>query len=408
MPLFLGWRFSRALLKLNTTTTAATATATSLLNLIWHNSHEPAMSLMRFRSSCRSLHLRELCTSTSTSTSDHTHLLISAFNTETSNQHFFSIPIFHPPKLCLGSLTPLFTLPSHPFGLTSSQYLNPFFLLHHADYPHYDHTPILAYNPTTQQTLTLPLDPPLPAATTTTWNVRTHFGFDPSTKHYKVLRVKWTEPIPRSIPKVINMVFTVLTLDSNGSGSGSWRRINPVLPFDPKKYVNGGESVCVNGAIHWLTSYGDSIVAFDLKDEKFRLIPLPHDYKDLNFDSFRFQFERLFELGGCLALISDNATQHHFTLELWILKDYNNHVWVKESICFPFRWRKQGQPIPIGTIPTGEILLKPLSLDESATAWVLFYDMEGQSFKKIDITGLPEWVYSSGTRIIRTISVYGG
>ena len=163
-----------------------------------------------------------------------------------------------------------------------------------------------------------------------------------------------------------------------------------MLPFDPKKYVNGGESVCVNGAIHWLTRYGDSIVAFDLKDEKFRLIPLPRDYKDLNFDAFRFQFERLFELGGCLALISDNATQHHFTLELWILKDYNNHVWVKESICFPFRWRKQGQPIPIGTIPTGEILLKPLSLDENATAWVLFYDMEGQSFKKIDITGLPE------------------
>ena len=89
-------------------------------------------------------------------------------------------------------------------------------------------------------------------------------------------------------------------------------------------------------------------------------------------------------------MISDNATQHHFTLELWILKDYNNHVWVKESICFPFRWRKQ-------TIPTGEILLKPLSLDESATAWVLFHDMEGQSFKKIDITGLPEWVYSSST-----------
>ena len=63
MPLFLGWRCSRALLKLNTTTTTtaatATATATSLLNLIRHNSsfpssqhhhHEPAMSLMRFRS----------------------------------------------------------------------------------------------------------------------------------------------------------------------------------------------------------------------------------------------------------------------------------------------------------------------------------------------------------------------
>ena len=58
--------------------------------------------------------------------------------------------------------------------------------------------------------------------------------------------------------------------------------------------------------------------------------------------------------------------------------------------------------------PYGRDIAKAALLDESAPAWVLFYDMEEQSFKKIDITGLPEWVYSSGTRIIRTISVYGG
>ncbi|XP_030961572.1 uncharacterized protein LOC115982949 isoform X2 [Quercus lobata] len=45
IPLFLGWRCSRALLKLNTTTTtttAATATATSLPYLIRHNSSFPS------------------------------------------------------------------------------------------------------------------------------------------------------------------------------------------------------------------------------------------------------------------------------------------------------------------------------------------------------------------------------
>ena len=40
-------------------------------------------------------------------------------------------------------------------------------------------------------------------------------------------------------------------------------------------------------------------------------------------------------------------------------------------------------------------------------AWLLFYDMDGRGFKKADITGLPEWVYSGGPRIIRTIAVYG-
>ena len=47
------------------------------------------------------------------------------------------------------------------------------------------------------------------------------------------------------------MECMVLTLDK-----GSWRKINTVLPFDCTKFGNGGESLCINGAIHWLTCYG--------------------------------------------------------------------------------------------------------------------------------------------------------
>ncbi|KAL0012240.1 hypothetical protein SO802_007348 [Lithocarpus litseifolius] len=98
--------------------------------------------------------------------------------------------------------------------------------------------------------------------------------------------VSWVplEPIPQSIPRVINMECMVLTLDK-----GSWRKINIVLPFDCTKFGNGGESLCINGAIHWLTCYGDSIVAFDLKDENFRLIPLPHGYKEETYALIRLK-----------------------------------------------------------------------------------------------------------------------
>ncbi|KAK7837857.1 hypothetical protein CFP56_020650 [Quercus suber] len=74
---------------------------------------------------------------------------------------------------------------------------------------------------------------------------------------------------------------------------------------------------------------------------------------------------------------------------LWILKDYHNHVWVMETILFPFEWSDCGQPVPIGTILTGEILLKPHSLSKSP-AWLLFYNTEGHCFKKVEITCLPE------------------
>ncbi|XP_050276844.1 F-box/LRR-repeat protein At2g40920-like isoform X2 [Quercus robur] len=336
------------------------------------------MSLMRLRirSACQSLRFRQLCTSTSKSDTTH-HFLISTFNRDTFLQHLFSIPIIHQ-TLSLGSkptslLTPTLRL-FHPKDLKISQYLNPFFLLHPNGYPHSSHTPILTYNPSTQQTLTLPLDPHslTPDTDTATLSVDTHFGFDPLTKTHKVLRLKWTVAIPEPYPRVTQMVCTVLTLGC--SSNGSWRK------------------------------YGNSIVAFDLKDEEFRLIPRPHDYKAQNFI---LPLNRLIELGGCLALVADKYKYGNRDddpiLQLWILKDYHNHVWVKEEFYVPFYWG-DWELFPIGTVPSGEIILKALNY----TGGVMFYDMEGQDFKMVDITGLPEWVYSSCSGINTTVSVYEG
>ena len=321
------------------------------------------MSLMRLRirSACQSLRLRQLCTSTSKSDTTHP-FLISTFNRDTFLQHLFSIPIIHQ-TLSLGSkptslLTP--TLPfSHPKDLNTSQYLNPFFFLHPNGYPHSSHTPILTYNPSTQQTLTLPLDPHslTPDTDTTTLSVDTHFGFDPLTKTHKLLRLKWTIAIPEPYRRVTQMVCTVLTLGCSSNGSRRKVKINPELPFHSVKYMSVGKSVCINGVIHWLPQYGNSIVAFDLKDEKFRLIPRPHDYKAQNFI---LPLNRLIELGGCLALVADkyeHVEPDDSILQLWILKDYHNHVWVKEKFCIPSYWGSF-EPVPIGTITSGEIILQ--------------------------------------------------
>ncbi|KAL0003843.1 hypothetical protein SO802_011404 [Lithocarpus litseifolius] len=214
------------------------------------------------------------------------------------------------------------------------------------------------------------------------------------------------------------MVCTVFTLGCRSNGSWRKVKINPELPFHSTKYMSAGKSVCINGAIHWVTQFGNYIVAFDLKDENFRLIPLPHNYKAENFKPLHFEFNRLIELGGCLALVDykysgDRYRDDEYICQFWILKDYHNHVWVEEKISVPFDFRGNfyGKPIPIGTIPTGEILLEPFSWYVSYKdypACLLFYDIEGQGFKKVDVTGLPKWVYNGCHSIIRTISVYEG
>jgi F-box interacting protein len=361
------------------------------------------MSLVRFRSAGQCVRYWHSLTRRhsfshrhlSTSTSDP-HLLFSAYKIDSGEQHFFSVPVL--PELSLGPATPLLTLQTDPLGLTSSQCLNGLFCFYHAEYPSYFGAPILVYNPATQETINIPLDRPINAGADTTWNIKTHFGFDPSTNVHKVLRIRLTEAVPESAPRVFKMEFNVFTL---GKETDSWREIDPKLPFDSAKFGSGERSVCLNGAMHWMHRYGDSIVAFDVRDERFTLIPLPDEYTEGENASELVRPERLVEVGGCLAVIISEGkngleTKHLAEvqmLELWVLKDYDNHVWVKESIRLPFRWDESGRPVPFGSLPTGELLMKPLSLYKSP-AWVLFYNREEKYFKKVDIPGLPEWVIS--------------
>ncbi|XP_026385007.1 F-box protein At3g07870-like [Papaver somniferum] len=88
------------------------------------------------------------------------------------------------------------------------------------------------------------------------------FGYHHYKDEYKVVRIhRVFVDFKRQSQKV--QVYTL------GSGHG-WRdkgSIDHLLASD-----NG---VCANGAIHWVEYRKNKIVAFDLADEEFRLIPLP-------------------------------------------------------------------------------------------------------------------------------------
>lgn len=149
------------------------------------------------------------------------------------------------------------------------------------------------------------------------------FGYIPSTKEYKVVRIYNSKEDP---DYGITQVYTL------GSGIG-WRNSRK-MDYNVLSFRQLG--AFANGAIHWVDSRG-SIVAFDLIDEEFRLLSssppcsLP-------------AFVELHVFGGFLC-----ACHHSIGgFDTWVLrKNKNNHdvVWSKEfssSFGEPINFTKSG------------------------------------------------------------------
>ncbi|BFG34329.1 hypothetical protein CerSpe_206030 [Prunus speciosa] len=350
----------------------------------------PSKSLMRFRCVCKSW---SSLTRDPSFVSAHqnlgcnknTHLLLTAWDKPTTQQHFFSLEINQQ-----GSLIPVHLL-SLPTPRTKNEHLYHVqsinglvcLYLHNTSVPNQtdpEH-PIRVFNPSTRESITLPHA----SLASHTANVTQHFGFSPLTNEYKVLQVQ------KLIPDALrgnHFVFKIFKL-----GTSSWRCIEVDLndlPFDPLNCPFHKRSVCVNGAVHWMHGTENVIVVFDIGEEKFRAIPLPEDYNCF-IHRVDYPVGSVVEVDGCVALIGDKRLMRMGMIGLWILRDYQNQVWVKETICFPFHWEKAGYPVPFCTIHTGELLLHSsrLSRRKPAHPRALLYNMESESFRESDEIVLP-------------------
>ncbi|PRQ37138.1 putative F-box domain-containing protein [Rosa chinensis] len=173
------------------------------------------------------------------------------------------------------------------------------------------------FNPSTRHVVTLPQT----SRVNLTVYVAHHFGFSSLTNEHKVLQIQRYKR---------GLIFNTFVLGT----STTWRQVEvdlADLPFDPLEFKFDTSSVSTYGAIHWLHPTLNIIVAFDMNGaERFKVVPIP-DGIDLHDP-----LVRLDKVDGCLALI-DGRKQQSYMKGLWILKDYKNHVWVKEDILFPFQ-----------------------------------------------------------------------
>ncbi|XP_061990560.1 putative F-box protein At4g38870 [Rosa rugosa] len=345
---------------------------------------------------------RALCCN---STSRYTHLLLHFWDRTTRQDHLLSVKIIQdgsspsPTTHCL-------TLPyEHHLYLTHSS--NGLVLLHPGNDLIYHKEPDHEYamhifNPCTRESITLPNI--IPSPTSYPWIDVVHlFGFCLLTNEYRVLQVQVQMSLGESARTITFKIFTL--------GTHSWRTIQVDLhdlPFDPFKWDIFQKSLCVNGSLHWFHTDTSSytfriIVVFDLIEERLRAIDLPEPCT---------WGAEIFELDGCLALVVAESFNirsedgellgQHDMIELWILRDYQSQVWVKETVTIPIHLRgsrdHEHPPsctihptlscLPLCTIHSGVLMLQVSTANQLS---IYVYDMKSKTFRRSEIM-LPGWL----------------
>ncbi|XP_026458829.1 F-box protein At5g62510-like [Papaver somniferum] len=155
------------------------------------------------------------------------------------------------------------------------------------------------------------------------------FGFDPATKHYKVI-CNWRVDTNNGNQISVGHFWEVLSL-----GSNSWRRIKDVPPIPDGL---SSSAIYVNGSIYWFPEkFQSGIVAFDVGSEKFRKIQIPQVIVDrFGYYYYLLGCVILQEVNDCLAI----SCSYNFAVELWI-HEVNNKLgtgdesWNKQIITLP-------------------------------------------------------------------------
>ncbi|KAK2971276.1 hypothetical protein RJ640_021769 [Escallonia rubra] len=170
------------------------------------------------------------------------------------------------------------------------------------------------------------------------WVDESYFlGFDPSRNAYKALLIIdiRNQQMHVTDHSLQGKVFCLGT-----SSSDSWRDIDFDKGLLHQLNVNPGVlfhnvSCSVNGVIYW--SFGRLIIAFEVGNEKFRIIPFP--------DGASFSSKAV-PVGDHFTLV-DRSNQ-----AIWILTGYSEQLWRKASILLQEHWFDG----VVGTIHTSELM----------------------------------------------------
>ncbi|CAN1189398.1 Putative F-box protein At5g52610 [Linum perenne] len=233
---------------------------------------------------------------------------------------------------------------------------------------------------------------------------RYQFGYDPNTGKHKVVYV-WTGYKFKE-----DRFAEVLTV-----GDTRWRRVIDDVP--QCEILGCHRSAYVNGCVYWLTGSAvdksQSLLAFDIGSEKFRMIPIP------SFASCPSPCPclRVIEMDGCITLILRvECLESRISpeLKLWKFRDdHDKEEWTEEdSIIIPSCISKNMGDIFFHPIPGkdqmileieygyGEFVVE-IRRNRRRNAWdrrfYYSYDMRKKTFSKFETRGIPHVPFSCYT-----------
>ncbi|XP_010486113.1 PREDICTED: F-box/kelch-repeat protein At3g06240-like [Camelina sativa] len=187
------------------------------------------------------------------------------------------------------------------------------------------------------------------------------FGFDDLTEDYKVV-------------KLVASSDDVLDASVYSLKADSWRRICSLNYEHNDGFYTSG--VHFNGAIHWVFTESSHnqrvIVAFDLRTEVFRDMPLPDEAEDCQH---RFRNFVVGSLNGCLCVVNSCYEEHD---DIWVMYDYGEaKSWSRIRISWLYRSMK-----PLCSTKNDEEVL--LELD----AGMVLYNFETGASSVLGIRGV--------------------
>ncbi|KAI3423471.1 Importin N-terminal domain-containing protein [Psidium guajava] len=213
------------------------------------------------------------------------------------------------------------------------------------------------------------------------------FGFDPVDKKHKVLSTLATSR--RSMPDLPWVIMEHHVLDL---GSNKWRRIEDGAPHLKKE-----SEICFNGLIYYRAWNGnianpreDYLVEFNVGTESFRMVKFPGN------DGPRGGHGKicLIEFEGRIAVADLRHVKRDGSDDfvLLISEDFEREIWRKKVIAFPPGWKKilaAEEVFLAGTVGTGELLFASQIMSKPQR--VFYYNPKTNSFRCIEINGLPEY-----------------
>ncbi|XP_076891070.1 putative F-box protein At1g47790 [Bidens hawaiensis] len=208
------------------------------------------------------------------------------------------------------------------------------------------------------------------------------FGFDESTNEHKILLIRKFVKQPTSIVEI--MVFSLSnrswrTVDVEPLPTGfSWDRLDFHHVF----------SFCLNSVVYHLLEDSFDIMAFDLRTETVSLIktpltlgvaPHPHDGV---FD----EGPCIIKFNGCIALLCHYHAPENKDMHFWILQDYENRIWVEETITLPKALDELDLPYTMGHVDMDKIILSTNFELSGDVMSVLVYNKKSKCMESIQFT----------------------